>query len=91
MNRPPGGDEPRRKAELRRAFDGARTYLIGGGAIYLVLWVYGLVIDKASDASFVPLNGADDWLHVVLGATMIVLGLALGQATYRSTAVTTGA
>jgi hypothetical protein len=74
-----------------KTFYGARTYLIGGGAIYLVLWIYGLVIDKASDANFVPLNSADNWLHFVLGATMIVLGLALGRATYRSTAVTSRA
>ncbi len=57
----------------------ARAFLVGGGAIYLVLWIYGLVIDKTSDANFVPLNDADDWLHLVLGAGMIALGLALGR------------
>jgi predicted transporter len=57
----------------------ARTFLIGGGAIYLVLWLYGLVVDKASQANFVPLNTADDWLHFVLGVGMIGLGVVLGK------------
>jgi len=57
----------------------ATAYLIGGGAIYLVLWIYGLVIDKQSGANFVPLNSADDWLHFGLGVGMIALGYLLGR------------
>ncbi|KNE81089.1 membrane protein [Streptomyces fradiae] len=57
----------------------ARAYLVGGGAVYLVLWLYGLVIDKNSDANFVPLNSADDWLHFFLGIGMIGLGILLGR------------
>lgn len=64
---------------LARTFSGARTFLVGGGAIYLVLWLYGLVIDKDGDANFVPLNSADDWLHFGLGVGMIGLGLALSR------------
>jgi hypothetical protein len=64
---------------LARSFDGARTFLIGGGAIYLVLWIYGLLIDKESGANFVPLNSADDWLHFVLGVGMVALGVILGK------------
>jgi len=64
---------------LSRNASGARTFLVGGGAIYLVLWLYGLVIDQSSEANFVPLNTADDWLHLVLGAAMIALGLLLGR------------
>lgn len=55
----------------------ARTFLIGGGIIYLVLWVYGLVVGQESPANFVPLNGADDWLHLVLGVGMLALGFLL--------------
>jgi hypothetical protein len=60
---------------LARRADTARLYLIGGGAIYLVLWLYGLVTSDTSAANFVPVNSADDWLHFVLGIGMIGLGL----------------
>ena len=56
-----------------------RTFLVGGGAIYLLLFLYGLVVDKDSQANFVPLNRADDWLHLVLGAGMIALGVVLAK------------
>lgn len=57
----------------------ARAFLLGGGVVYLVLWFYGLLIDKTSQANFVPLNAADDWLHLVLGLGMIALGVLLGR------------
>jgi hypothetical protein len=65
---------------LARTATGARNFLIGGGLVYLLLWVYGLVVDESSDANFVPLNDADDWLHLVLAAGMILLGLLLGRS-----------
>ncbi|WP_280400910.1 DUF4383 domain-containing protein [Nocardia carnea] len=55
----------------------ARAYLIGGGVIYLILWIYGLLIDYDSDANFVPLDTADNWLHFGLGAGMVALGVLL--------------
>lgn len=55
----------------------ARTFLLAGGAVYLVLWLYGLIVGHDSDANFVPLNAADDWLHFVLGIGMIALGALL--------------
>ncbi|HET7689886.1 MAG TPA: DUF4383 domain-containing protein [Nocardioidaceae bacterium] len=64
---------------LARTFSGARTFLIGGGVIYLALFVYGMVIDRADDANFVPLNEADDYLHLVLGLGMVGLGALLGR------------
>lgn len=66
---------------LARTASSARAFLIGGGATYLVLWLYGLLIDKSSQANFVPLNTADDWLHFVLGAAMVALGVLLGRRT----------
>jgi hypothetical protein len=52
---------------------GARTYLVGGGAIYIALWLLGLL----GGADWIPSNSADDWLHLVLGVGMIGLGVAL--------------
>lgn len=60
---------------MSRTIVGARTFLIGGGAIYLVLWLYGLVVDTSSAANFIPVNGADNWLHLLLGVVMTALGL----------------
>lgn len=71
---------------LSRTFDNARLYLIGGGVIYLVLWLYGLVVDMDSSANFVPLNDADNWLHLGLGLGMIGLGVALSRRVDTTTA-----
>jgi hypothetical protein len=60
-----------------RTYAGARAYLLGGGFIYLGLWVYGLVIDLTGRANFMPLNGADNWLHLGLGVLMMLLGVTL--------------
>jgi hypothetical protein len=62
---------------LARGIPAARWYLIGGGAVYAVLWLYGLVIDQQSGANFVPLNSADNWLHLLLAVGMVTLGLVL--------------
>ena len=47
--------------------------------MYLVLFIYGLVIDHDSSANFVPVNDADNWLHLGLAVAMIALGAALGR------------
>ena len=57
----------------------ARTYLLASGAVYLVLFVYGMVIDRDADANFVPVNAADDWLHLGLAIAMIAVGLLAGR------------
>lgn len=62
---------------LARTASTARTYLLGGGAVYLVLWIYGLFIGHDSAANFIPVNSADNWLHLVLGLGMIALGILL--------------
>ncbi|CAA9375064.1 MAG: hypothetical protein AVDCRST_MAG60-430 [uncultured Nocardioides sp.] len=72
---------------MARTTRSAIAYLIGGGVIYLVLWLYGLFIDKNAAANFVPLNTADDWLHFVLGLGMIGLGL-MGRKALDTTTTT---
>ncbi|WP_113701557.1 DUF4383 domain-containing protein [Nonomuraea lactucae] len=64
---------------LARTWSGARAFLIAGGVIYLVLWLYGLLIEKDSAANFVPVNSADDWLHFLLGVGMVALGFLLSR------------
>lgn len=72
---------------MSRTWEGARTFLIGAGVIYLVLWIYGLLIDQGSDANFVPMNTAVNWLHFGLGVGMIVLGFVTTRERPVSTAV----
>jgi hypothetical protein len=62
-----------------RSAPASRNYLIWGGVVYLVLWLYGLFVPHDAMANFVPLNDADDWLHLVLGIGMIGLGILLGR------------
>jgi Domain of unknown function (DUF4383) len=56
---------------MARSWSGARTYLIGGGIIYVALWLLGLL----GGLDWIPANDADDWLHFVLGVAMIGLGV----------------
>ena len=56
---------------LAATASGARTYLIGGGAVYLLLFVLGI----AGGGDWIPVNDADNWLHVVLGVGMIGAGV----------------
>ena len=53
----------------------SRLYLIGGGVAYLGVVAYGLLVDHDSDANFLPINDADNLLHLVLGLGMIALGI----------------
>src|SRR5215213_2233711 len=72
---------------MARSASGARTYLVFGGIVYLVLFLYGLLVGQDSAANFVPVNTADDILHLLLGIGMILLGVVL---TRRRNDVTAG-
>ena len=56
---------------LARAWDSASTYLLGSGVIYAVLFIYGLFVGGNDDANFIPMNGADDVLHLVLAIALL--------------------
>jgi hypothetical protein len=70
---------------MARTFNQAKNYLLYGGVIYLVLWIYGLLVGHNTPANFVPVNNADNWLHLVLGIGMIALALLLSRDTARTT------
>ncbi len=55
----------------------ARSFLLGGGVIYLVLWVYGLIFTGDTAANFIPVNTADNWLHFGFGVVMIAVEVLL--------------
>ncbi len=57
----------------------AAAYLIGGGVLYVGVFLYGVIIDNTSDANFLPINDADNALHLALAVLMIALGL-IGMA-----------
>lgn len=53
--------------------------VVQAGAIYLVLTVYGFLIDSDSSANFVPVNAADNVLHLGPGLGMLAAGLVLAK------------
>ena len=60
---------------LAQTWDGARTFLIGGGIIYVVLWLLGLF----GALNWLPADDADHWLHLALGVGMIAAGYVLSR------------
>jgi hypothetical protein len=50
-------------------------FLFGSAAIYALLTIYGIVVDKETGANFVPLDSADNWLHLVLTVALAGLGV----------------
>jgi hypothetical protein len=68
---------------LARTIEGARTFLVGGGLIYLVLFVYGAIWHGESSSNWIPVNWADNVLHLVLGIGMVALGVILAKDVVR--------
>jgi Domain of unknown function (DUF4383) len=56
---------------LARSMEGAKQFLVGGGVVYLALWILGIV----GGADWIPTNSADNWLHLALGVGMLGLGV----------------
>ena len=62
-----------------RTWESARTYLLAAGIIYVILFVYGLIVGDNDDANFVPIDTADDWLHLVLALGLLGAWAASGR------------
>ncbi|GAB3536943.1 DUF4383 domain-containing protein [Arthrobacter tecti] len=62
---------------MAKTATGAYNFLLFGGVIYAVLFIYGLIVPAESAANFVPVNAADNILHLGLAVGMIGLALAL--------------
>jgi hypothetical protein len=50
---------------------GARSFLVGGGGLYLALFLLGIV----GGGEWLPSNRADDLLHLALGIAMVATGV----------------
>lgn len=59
---------------MSRSGHGARNFLMGFGALYIVLSVYGLSVGVDSAANFLSLNSLDSWTFMVLGILMVAAG-----------------
>jgi Domain of unknown function (DUF4383) len=71
---------------MATTFARARAFLVLGGLLYLGLWIHGLLINFDSPTNVLPVNQADNWLHLGFGVAMVLLALTLA-----GTRVPTGA
>jgi hypothetical protein len=60
---------------LAATASGARTFLVGGGGLYLALFLVGI----AGGGDWLPMNRADDWLHLGLGLGMVAAGVVAAR------------
>jgi len=58
----------------------ARMYLIWGGLVYFVVWLYGLFAVTSDQLNVLPVNDADNWLHLALALGMLLLGIFVNGA-----------
>lgn len=60
---------------MSRGVLSARNFLIGSGAVLLVMWLYGLIVGNSS-ANILSTNAATNWLNLILGLLAGGLGVA---------------
>ncbi len=60
---------------LFRSVSGARAYALGFGAVYLAVTIWGFV-DGDSVLWLLPVDMADNWLHLAISLAGIAAGLA---------------
>jgi hypothetical protein len=57
---------------LSRTTANAKMYLLYSGVIYVALVIFGVLVDRSGeDANFIPVNTADDVLHLVLAVGLL--------------------
>ena len=59
---------------LMNSASGARAYALGFGAVYLLVTIWGIV-DGNDVFNLLPVNTADNILHIAIAATGILAGL----------------
>lgn len=59
---------------MSRNEHGARNFLIGAGALYIILSIFGLSVGVGSAANFLSFNMTDSWTLLVLGVVMAAAG-----------------
>ena len=57
---------------LSRTWEGARNFLLGGGVVYVLLFLAGL----AGVMDWLPADDTDDWLHLALAVALLALWAA---------------
>jgi len=68
---------------LARRADTARLFALGFGAVYLVVTIWGFV-DGNDVLSLIPVDTADNFLHLAIAALGIAAGLASSAAPARN-------
>ena len=66
---------------MSRSEMGARRFLMGAGALYIILSIYGLSVGVGSAANFLSLNMTDNWTMMVGGVLMIAAGWMFSRHT----------
>ena len=60
---------------MSRGVLSARNFLIGSGAVLLVMWLYGLIVGTSA-ANVLSTNASTNWLNLILGVVAVGLGAA---------------
>lgn len=55
----------------------ARLYFFVAAVVFAFLGIYGLSIDRSSAANFLPMNAADNWLHLGIAVVMLIVGVGV--------------
>ena len=75
---------------MSRTHESVRSYLLGSGVAYAVLFVYGLFIGDNARANFVPISNVDDWaIHLPLAIALLGSYFVTGRESMRQRSATT--